>query len=78
MTCQRLQQADRAKQWLAKANEESDRALRSSESNAAPLPWNRRMTLSLLRREAEELVGKNQSSSVPADSAVVGDAKKVP
>src|SRR5439155_26254291 len=49
MAHQRQGNADEARRWLAKAVE----ALDSELVNA---PWNRRLTLQLLRREAEELV----------------------
>jgi serine/threonine protein kinase/tetratricopeptide (TPR) repeat protein len=51
MTHQRLGQAGRAGEWLGKAIERAE-----LESQDRRLPWTRRVTLQLLRREAEDLV----------------------
>jgi tetratricopeptide (TPR) repeat protein len=62
MAHQRLGHAEEAKSWLAKAIELIDRTMRSAAkeqpdvppaSASAPLPWNRKLTLQLLRAEAE-------------------------
>jgi tetratricopeptide (TPR) repeat protein len=45
---------DEARSNLEKANVRTTRALDDQEN---PLPWNRRLTLELLRHEAEELLG---------------------
>ena len=53
MTHHRLGHADEAREWLAKANEQADRELNDAGS---PAPWTRKLTLELLRKEAEELL----------------------
>jgi serine/threonine protein kinase/tetratricopeptide (TPR) repeat protein len=50
MAHQRSGDAESAKTWLAKAVKHSDEAVRK------PLSWNRKLTLQLLRREAEEVL----------------------
>jgi WD40 repeat protein/Flp pilus assembly protein TadD len=49
--------ADEAAQWLDKAN-----ALSEEELSAEDVPWNRRLTLDLLRNEAEALLEVNQET----------------
>jgi len=68
MTHHRLGHADEAKQWLDKARQETDTALKAHETGTARLPWNRRLTLNLLRREAEVLL---DFKPAPAASAAV-------
>jgi tetratricopeptide (TPR) repeat protein len=50
MAHQRSRDAESAKTWFARAVKQSDEELRK------PLPWNRKLTLQLLRREAEEVL----------------------
>jgi len=66
MTHHRLGHADAAKQWLDKARQETDKVLKEHGAGTAKLTWNRRLTLNLLRREAEELLGVNQPPAPPA------------
>jgi tetratricopeptide (TPR) repeat protein len=52
----RLGHAEEAKLWLGKAVQAMEAALPGKQQDAAamaPLPWNRKLTLQLLRREAE-------------------------
>ncbi len=63
MTHHRLGRAEEARQWLARAVEESGRMLKEGPKNPASpnafepaVPWNRRLTLELLRREAEAMI----------------------
>ncbi|MDZ4689371.1 MAG: tetratricopeptide repeat protein [Planctomycetaceae bacterium] len=55
MTQHRLGHAAEAEKWLKMALDEMDRP-QPEKSQAAAIPWNRRLTLQLLRREAEELL----------------------
>jgi tetratricopeptide (TPR) repeat protein len=55
MTQKRLGHAEQAKEWLAKAVREIDQP--SPERAKINQAWNRRLTLGLLRRETEALVG---------------------
>jgi tetratricopeptide (TPR) repeat protein/roadblock/LC7 domain-containing protein len=75
MTHHRLGHADEAKKWFDKAREETEKALKEHDTGAATLAWNRRLTLNLLRNEAEALLGMKPA---PAESAAViptqGDA----
>jgi serine/threonine protein kinase/tetratricopeptide (TPR) repeat protein len=60
MAHQRLGQADEARKWLDKAVQWMDQAGQEKEQDAAsktPMPWNRRLSLQLLRNEAETLIG---------------------
>jgi hypothetical protein len=56
MTQQRLGHAELAQEWLAKAVREIDQP--SPEKAKINQVWSRRLTLGLLRREAEALVGR--------------------
>ena len=58
----RLGHAAEATKWLKKAIDEIDRPAQE-KSQAAPIPWNRRLTLQLLHREAEELLKKGAGGS---------------
>ncbi len=60
MTEQHLDQKEAARQTLARANEQAEKE--SNDANSPP-PWNRKLTLELLRNEAETLHG------VPEDAA---------
>ena len=53
MTHHKLGSSDEAQKWLAKAVEWTDNALQDEENTVT---WNRRLTLELLRREAEALI----------------------
>jgi serine/threonine protein kinase/WD40 repeat protein len=56
MAHHRLGHALEARRWLDQAVQEIDRPTSQNAKNAARNPWNRRLTLQLLRREAEALV----------------------
>jgi serine/threonine protein kinase/WD40 repeat protein/tetratricopeptide (TPR) repeat protein len=55
MAHQRLGKSQEARQWLEKANREAEQGQRRTAAGP-PLTWNRRLTLELLRRQAEALV----------------------
>ncbi len=67
MTHRRLGNVDEAQQWLDKATQWTQQVL-AERPEGAGTAWNRRLTLELLRHEAEELIG------VEADT-VTGDAQ---
>ena len=45
-----------AEKWLDKANEWTDKVIRENEEGTTTLAWNRRLTLKLLRTEAEGMI----------------------
>ena len=49
-----------AEKWLDKATEWTDKILGEHKDGTSPLAWNRRLTLKLLRDEAEEMIGKDE------------------
>ena len=49
-----------AQQWLDKANSWTDKVLAEHEAGTNSLPWNRRLTLKLLRTEAEGMIEKDE------------------
>jgi tetratricopeptide (TPR) repeat protein len=57
MAHHRLGDRDEAKLWLDKAVAWTDKAEREADEGTADLPWNRRLTLKLLRAEAAALLG---------------------
>jgi len=63
MTRQRLGHGDEAVGLLKKAVDRTDAVLAADRTEGAGPPWNRRLTLELLRREAENL------SDAPEDAA---------
>ena len=63
MTEEHLSRRDDARKSLIKANELAEKEL---NDEALPTAWNRRMTLELLRKEAEALVGQASRSQPPA------------
>jgi hypothetical protein len=59
MAHHRLGHAVEAREWLNKAVQWMDQAGQEKGKDAGvkvPMPWNRRLTLQLLRREAETLI----------------------
>jgi tetratricopeptide (TPR) repeat protein len=58
MAHHRLGHAAEAASWLEKAVQEIDEPSPKTAQDAATNDWNRRLTLQLLRREAEELLAK--------------------
>jgi hypothetical protein len=55
MAHHRLGHAEQARHWLDKASRQGERP-KPAKTSGAPFPWNRRLTLQLLRREAEQLL----------------------
>jgi eukaryotic-like serine/threonine-protein kinase len=55
MAHQRAGHREESKKWLNKACEEMNNALKAHEAGTAKLLWNRRLTLEILRREAESV-----------------------
>jgi tetratricopeptide (TPR) repeat protein len=55
----RLGQEDEAKAWLDKAIRWTEKVHRQHDEGTVPLSWNRRLTLQLLRSEAETLIGSD-------------------
>jgi serine/threonine protein kinase/WD40 repeat protein/Tfp pilus assembly protein PilF len=58
MTQHRLGHGDEARRWLDKAVKDIDQPPPGRPQDGEAGPWNRRLTLHLLRREAEELLKK--------------------
>lgn len=54
MTHCQLERDDEAREWLRKANEQSEAETANKDN---PILWNRRLTLKLLRTEAEAMLG---------------------
>jgi hypothetical protein len=53
-----------ALRWMTEANAQMERELTPvTGGTGQPAPWNRRLTLQVLRREAESLLGANPQSS---------------
>jgi tetratricopeptide (TPR) repeat protein len=69
MTHQKAGDTEQAQEYLQKANEDTERVLADPQN---PPPWNRKLTLELLRKEAESVVG------VPQDVAPVSETNKEP
>jgi serine/threonine protein kinase/tetratricopeptide (TPR) repeat protein len=61
MAQQRMGHPDRAREWFDKAIEHSDKILGQHAAGNVLVPWNRRLTLHLLRTEAEELLERKTS-----------------
>jgi hypothetical protein len=60
MTEQRLDRPNAAQKSLARANEWAEMVL---NGQAGSVSWNRQLTLELLRKEAEELIGPIEKES---------------
>ena len=58
MTRERLGQTEQAKQWLAKAVREIEQPPAERAEDPKARPWNRKLTLRLLRGEAEALIDR--------------------
>ena len=80
MTQHRLGHAEEAKQWLDKAVAWTDKTLAEADQGTADLPWNRRLTLKLLRDEATALLGVTPPTVEPAPepAAKVEEAQELP
>jgi tetratricopeptide (TPR) repeat protein len=57
MAHHRAGHADQARKWFDQAREYTDKAFKDHAAHKVTLPWNRRLTLTLLRRETEDLLG---------------------
>jgi tetratricopeptide (TPR) repeat protein len=57
MTHERLSHREQAREWLAKAIREIDEPPAGRSKDPSRSPWNRQLTLRLLRGEAEALIG---------------------
>jgi serine/threonine protein kinase/Tfp pilus assembly protein PilF len=55
-----LEHEAEAKQWLDRATEWTDKVVAEHDAGTSLLRWNRRLTLELLRDEAEGMIGKNE------------------
>jgi tetratricopeptide (TPR) repeat protein len=73
MAHHRLGHPDEAKKWLDKAVAWTDKAEREADEGTAELPWNRRLTLKLLRAEAAALLGA--ADKPPAEKEKVEKGK---
>jgi tetratricopeptide (TPR) repeat protein len=73
MAHQRLGHREEAKKWLDKAVAWTEKTLRDADQGAADLPWNRRLTLKLLREEAAAVLGVDKKPPVGKEKA--GKAK---
>jgi tetratricopeptide (TPR) repeat protein len=60
MAHHRLGHAAQARRWLDKAVRQSQ-PQKPAQASGVPVPWNRRLTLQLLGREAEQLLKRNKS-----------------
>jgi ELWxxDGT repeat protein len=60
MAHQANEQPEEAKKWLDKATEWTDKVVRQDEEGTASLSWNRRLTLRLLREEAEAMIEEDE------------------
>ena len=60
MAHHKLGDDEEAKKWFQKANEWTDKVMRDHEEGTATAPWNRRLTLKLLREEAEAMIEKDE------------------
>jgi tetratricopeptide (TPR) repeat protein len=80
MTRHRLGHAEEAKQWLDKAVTWTDKTLADADQGTTDLPWNRRLTLRLLRDEATTLLGVTPPAAEPAPepAAKVEEAQELP
>lgn len=65
MTHHSLGHSREAQNWLNKANEWTEQALSNRDN---PRPWNRRLTLVLLRTEAESLIEQNEDNEVEPET----------
>jgi tetratricopeptide (TPR) repeat protein len=60
MVHHKLDNDEEAETWLQKANVWTDKVVAEHEEGTATLPWNRQLTLKLLREEAEGMLGKDE------------------
>ena len=78
MAQHRLGHAEESKQWLDKAVAWTDKTTTEADQGKADLPWNRRLTLKLLRDEATTLLGVTLPTveSAPEPAAKVEEKSK--
>jgi tetratricopeptide (TPR) repeat protein len=69
MAHHRLGHSEKAKKWLDKAAAWTDKAIREADKNTEDLPWNRRLTLNLLRAEAQALLKSAPAPQSPKPAA---------
>jgi len=60
MAHQALGHHEEAVKWLDRAAHSTDEALAQDEEGTASLSWDRRLTLKLLREEAEAMIGEDE------------------
>ena len=79
MAQHRLGHADEPKQWLDKAVTWTDKTFAEADQGTVDLPWNRRLTLKLLRDEATALLGVTPPDvkPVPEPAAKVEEAEEL-
>ena len=75
MAQHRLGHADEAKQWLDKAVAWTDKTFAEADQGTADLPWNRRLTLKLLRDEATALLGVTPAAVEPVPEGAANGEK---
>jgi Flp pilus assembly protein TadD len=69
MACHARGDAQEASRWLAKAMAWTEQVLAKQESGMAELSWTRRLTLQILRKEAEALIrGPVENKEIPTDA----------
>jgi serine/threonine protein kinase/tetratricopeptide (TPR) repeat protein len=71
----RLHHSAEAKMSLDKARRTAERAMQLHAAKTQELRWNRRLSLSLLKKEAEELVSKDETPHTASKSAPVSGKK---
>ncbi|NLT72351.1 MAG: tetratricopeptide repeat protein, partial [Verrucomicrobiaceae bacterium] len=69
MAHHRLGHGEEAKTWLDKAVTSTEKALGEQKQGTADVPWNRRLTLKLLRDEAEALLKSAPAPHSPEPAA---------
>jgi eukaryotic-like serine/threonine-protein kinase len=78
MAHSRLHHSSDAKLWLDKARQTADSAMLLHKTGTQELKWNRRLTLSLLRKEAEALVSGAETPRTASGSIPAGDKGRIP
>ena len=74
MAHHRLGHREEAKKWLDKAVAWTEKTIREADQGTTYLPWNRRLTLKLLREEAEALLKSAPAS--PSSKPAVKEKEK--
>jgi hypothetical protein len=76
MAHHRLGHREEAKKWLDKAVSWTDKVFREADLGTADLSWSRRLTLKLLRDEAEALLKSTPASASPLPKPAVKEKEK--